>query len=142
MGKVEQVAEWATSMTCARLAVQEFYPFNRNVQLNVTLAYAVGANAKTLGIRMDEPVTGRPGSGASADFGNVSQVMSAFDLRYGVSEEPVASHTREMAETAITDLALSNALPVAKTLSLTASDLLCDATLLESAKIKLADRSC
>ena len=38
-------------------------------------------------------------------------------------------------------LALSNALMVAKTLSLTASDLLRDATLLESAKIEFADRS-
>ena len=91
---------------------------------------------------MDEPVAGRPGSGASADFGNVSQVMLAFELRYAVSEEPVAPHTREMAETAITDLALSNARLVAKTLSLTASDLLRDATLLESAKIEFADRSC
>ena len=46
-----------------------------------------------------------------------------------------------MAETAVTELALSNALMVAKTLSLTASDLLRDATLLESAKIEFADRS-
>ena len=117
VGKVRQVAEGAAAMTGARLEVEEFYPFYENVQPNVTLAQAVGANAQALGMRLDEPVAGRPGSGASTDFGNVSQVMPAFELRYAVSETPVASHTRDMAETAVTELALSNALLVAKTLS-------------------------
>ena len=141
VGKVEQVAKGAASMTGARLEVQEFYPFYENVQPNVTLAQAVGANAGALGIRLDEPVSGRPGGGGSTDFGNVSQVMPALEMRFAVSEEPVAAHSREMTETAITDLALSNALLVAKTLSLTAGDLLRDATLLESAKTEFAERS-
>ena len=46
-----------------------------------------------------------------------------------------------MCETAITDFALSNALSVAKALSLTASDLLRDATLVEAAKSEFAERS-
>ena len=50
-------------------------------------------------------------------------------------------HTRDMCETAATDLALSNALLVAKTLSLTASDLLRDTALVEAAKSEFADRS-
>ena len=141
VGKVRQVAEGAASMTGARLEIEEFYPFYENVQPNVVLAQAVGANAQALGIRLDEPVAGRPGSGASTDFGNVSQVMPGFELRYAVSEEPVASHTRDMSETAVTDLALSNALLVAKTLSLTASDLLLDAALVEAARVEFADRS-
>jgi hypothetical protein len=41
----------------------------------------------------------------------------------------------------VTDFALSNALLVAKTLSLTASDLLRDTTLVEAAKAEFADRS-
>ena len=141
VGKVLQVAEGAASMTGARLEVEEFYPFYENVQPNVTLAQALATNAKELGIRLDDPIPGRAGSGASTDFGNVSQVMPAFELRYAVSEEPVASHTRDMCATAITDLALSNALQVAKALSLTAADLLCDATLVEAAKSEFADRS-
>ena len=141
VGKVRQVAEGAASMTGARLEVEEFYPFYENVQPNVALAQAVGANARTLGMRLDEPIPGRPGSGASTDFGNVSQVMPAFEMRYAVSEGPVASHTRDMCETAVTGLALNNALLVAKTLSLTASDLLCDAALVEAAKAEFAERS-
>ena len=141
VGKVAQVAEGAASMTGARLEIEEFYPFYENVQPNVVLAQAVSANIQALGIRLDEPVAGRPGSGASTDFGNVSQAMPAFELRYAVSETPVASHTRDMCETAVTDLALSNALSVAKALSLTASDLLRDVTLVEAAKSEFAERS-
>ena len=141
VGKVAAIAEGAAAMTGARLEVEEFYPFYENVQPNVVLAQAVAANIQALGIRLDEPVSGRAGSGASTDFGNVSQAMPAFELRYAVSETPVASHTRDMCETAITDFALSNALSVAKALSLTASDLLRDATLVEAAKSEFAERS-
>ena len=128
-------------MTGARLEVEEFYPFYENVQPNVTLAQAVSANAQALGFKLDEPVPGRPGSGASTDFGNVSKAMPGFELRYSVSESPVPSHTTQMQETAVTGLALSNALLVAKALSLTAADLLRDASLVEAAKAEFADRS-
>ena len=140
VGKVRAVAEGAAAMTSARLEVAEFYPFYENVQPNVTLAQAVAANAQALGIRLDDPIPGRPGSGASTDFGNVSKAMPGFELRYAVSETPVPSHTTQMQETAVTDLALSNALQVAKALSLTAGDLLRDATLVEAAKAEYADR--
>ena len=141
VGKVMQVAEGAAAMTGSRLEVEEFYPFYENVQPNLTLAQAVGANLQALGVRLDDPIPGRPGSGASTDFGNVSQAMPAYELRYAVSETPVASHTRDMCETAITDYALSSALQVAKALSLTAGDLLRDATLVEAAKSEFAGRS-
>ena len=140
VGKVRAVAEGAAAMTGARLEVVEFYPFYENVQPNVTLAQAVAANAQMLGIRLDDPIPGRPGSGASTDFGNVSKAMPGFELRYAVSETPVPSHTTQMQETAVTDLALSNALQVAKALSLTAGDLLRDAALVEAAKAEYADR--
>ena len=141
VGKVMQVAEGAAAMTGARLEVEEFYPFYENVRPNVTLAQAVGANAQALGMKLDEPLPGRPGSGASTDFGNVSQAMPGFELRYAVSETPVPSHTRQMQETAVTDLALNNALLVAKALSLTASDLLLDAAMVETAKAEYVERS-
>ena len=140
VGKVRQVAEGAAAMTGSRLEIEEFYPFYENVQPNVTLAQAMGANAQALGMKLDEPIPGRPGSGASTDFGNVSQAMPGFELRYAVCETPVPSHTRQMQETAVTDLALNNALLVAKTLSLTASDLLLDAAMVEAAKAEYAER--
>ncbi len=141
VGKVRDIAEGAASMTGARLEVQEFYPFYENVRPNTTLSQAVRANAQALGMKLDAPIPGRPGSGASTDFGNVSHAMPAFELRYAVSETPVPSHTREMCETAVTGLALANALTVAKALSLTATDLLLDPPLVEAAKAEYAGRS-
>ena len=140
VGKVRAVAEGAAAMTGARLEVEEFYPFYENVQPNVTLARAMAANLDALGVRLDEPIPGRPGSGASTDFGNVSKAMPGFELRYAVSETPVPSHTTDMRETAVTDLALSSALQVAKALSMTAGDLLRDATLVEAARAEYAER--
>ncbi len=141
VGKVRDIAEGAALMTGARLEVQEFYPFYENVQPNATLSQAMRANAQALGMKLDDPIPGRPGSGASTDFGNVSHAMPAFELRYAVSETPVPSHTREMCDTAVTGLALSNALSVAKALSLTATDLLLDPSLVEAAKAEYAGRS-
>ena len=140
VGKVRAVAEGAAAMTGSRLEVEEFYPFYENVQPNVTLAQAMATNVQALGLKLDEPIPGRPGSGASTDFGNVSQAMPGYELRYAVSETPVPSHTRQMQETAVTDLALNNALLVAKALSLTASDLLRDSALVEAAKAEYAER--
>ena len=141
VGKVMGVAEGAAAMTGARLEVEEFYPFYENVQPNVTLAQAVSSNVEALGMRLDDPIPGRPGSGASTDFGNISQAMPGFELRYAVSETPVPSHTSQMQETAVTELALSNALLVAKALSLTAGDLLRDPALVQAAKAEYAERS-
>ena len=68
VGKVASIAEGAAAMTGARLEVEEFYPFYENVQPNVVLAQAMAANIEALGIRLDEPVAGRAGSGASTDL--------------------------------------------------------------------------
>ena len=38
-------------MTGASLEIEEFYPFYENVQPNLTLAQAVGANLQALGVQ-------------------------------------------------------------------------------------------
>ena len=138
--KVRQVAEGAASMSGTRLEVEEFYPFYENVRPNSVLARAIRANAEAVGMNVDEPLPGRSGSGASTDFGNVSQTMPSFEMRYAVSQQPVPSHTREMCESAVTDFALSSAIAVAKTLTLTASDLLRDPALLPAARADFEKR--
>ena len=139
--KVLHAAEGAAAMAGARLEVEDFYPFYQNVRPNSVIADTLRANAQAVGIKLDDPLPGRAGSAASTDFGNVSQVMPAFELRYAVSEQPVASHSREMCETAVTDLAFSSALAVAEALALTACDFMLDPTLLEQAKADFASRS-
>jgi len=139
--KVKQAAEGAALMTGARLEVEPFYPFYQNVLPNAVLARTFRANAAAVGMKLDAPVAGRKGSGASTDFGNVSQTRPSFELRYAVSESPVPSHSREMSETAITETAFANAISVAKVLTLTACDFLSDPALLQEAKAEFAQRS-
>ena len=139
--KVRQAAKGAALMTGARLEVEPFYPFYQNVLPNAVLARTFRANAATVGMKLDAPIAGRRGSGASTDFGNVSQTRPSFELRYAVSETPVPSHSREMCETAITETAFSNAISVAKILTLTACDFLSDPALLLEAKSDFDKRS-
>ena len=140
VGKVRQAAEGAAAMTGCRLEVEEFYPFYENVRPNAVIAGLLLNNAGLSGLKLDEPFPGRQGSAASTDFGNVSQVLPAYELRYAVSEKPVPSHSREMTETAATEYALDAAVNVAKTLTLTACDLLLDPTLLPAARTDFDQR--
>ena len=92
------------------------------------------------GMKLDEPVSGG-GSGASTDFGNVSQVMPSFALRFAVSEIPIPGHSLAMAEAAKTDLAQDSAILTAKALALTACDLLADPSLLAEARKEFQARA-
>ena len=141
VGKVLKIAEGAALITGATLEVEPYYPFYENVLPNGVLAENFRANAEAVGLRIDAPTGGRRGSGASTDFGNVSQVLPSLELRYAGSETPVPSHSRQMTETAITETALSSALNVAKVLSLTASDFLRDPARLKEAQAEFAKRS-
>lgn len=138
--KVRQVAEGAALITGARLEISPFYPFYENVLPNGVLAGAIRDNASKVDLRIDELVSGRRGSGASTDFGNVSQLIPAFEMRYAVSEEPVASHSTEMCTVAASESAFSQAIMVAKVLALTAGDLLTNPGLLEKVQADFAKR--
>ena len=138
--KVRQVAEGAARITGARLEVSPLYPFYENVLPNGVLASAIRDNAGKVNLRIDELVSGRRGSGASTDFGNVSQVIPAFEMRYAVSDEPVASHSTEMCTVAASEAAFAQAITVAKVLALTAGDLLTNRVLLEKAQADFAQR--
>mgnify|MGYP001262478046 CR=1 FL=1 len=138
--RVQQIAEGVAQITGARLEIEPFYPLYENVIPNSALAKAARSNAQAVGMRLDEPAMGRRGSGASTDFGNVSQVVPAFAMSFAVSEEPVPGHSIAMTKAAITDLAHANALGVAKTLALTACELLADSDLLEAARLEFTER--
>ena len=140
VGRVLQAAEGAAAMTGCRLEVEEYYPFYENVRPNSVIAGLLLNNAGVAGLPLDQPLPGRQGSAASTDFGNVSQSLPSYELRYAVSEEPVASHSREMTETAISEYALNAAINVAKAMTLTACDLLLDPKLLSAAHAEFKER--
>ena len=139
-GRVLNAAEGAAAMTGCRLEVEEYYPFYENVRPNSVIAGLLLNNAEVAGLPLNEPFPGRQGSAASTDFGNVSQALPSYELRYAVSEQPVASHSREMTETAISDYAINAAINVAKTMTLTACDLLLDPGLVSAAQADFEKR--
>ena len=144
--KVRQVAEGAALETGARLEVIPYYPFPtpagthrmyENAKRNAVLMRIARANADLAGLTVNEPPKGPLGA-ASSDFGNVSQVIPATAISFAVSEKPIPGHSEAMRNAAITDLAHRNALGVAKTLALTALDLLAEPTLLAEVRADFA----
>jgi amidohydrolase len=139
--KVRRVAEGAAHLTGARLEVLPAHPMYANVRPNAVLVKAARANAEALGMPIDATPPGWNGGGASTDFGNVSQVVPAYYLRFAVSQTPVPGHSTAMAEAAKSSLAHDNALVTAKVLALTACDLLARPELLEAARDDFAARA-
>ena len=138
--RVVKVAEGAAQMTGARLEIPTPDPMVEDVRPNIALAEATRANAEAIGMRLDSPTERRRGSGASTDFGNVSHVMPAFAMRFAVSQEPVPGHSRLMTEAARSDLAHDNAIATAKSLGITACDLLADPDLIAAARAEFDAR--
>jgi metal-dependent amidase/aminoacylase/carboxypeptidase family protein len=100
---------------------------------NLPLLRLLRANAERAGLTAVDPPNERRGA-ASSDFGNVSQVMPSAIVSFAVSEQPVPGHSHAMREAAITDLAHANAIATAKTLALTALDLLANSAMLDTVR--------
>ena len=115
-------------------------PSMTNVRPSDVLAEATRANARRVGIRIDEPEDERFGGGTSTDFGNVSQAMPSFTMSFAISDGPIAGHSRAKAEASITDMAHASAIAVAKALALTACDLLAEPGLLADARDEFESR--
>jgi amidohydrolase len=139
--KVRRVAEGAAQITGARLEILPAHPLYENVRPNAVLVKAARANAEAIGMPIDATPQGWNGGGASTDFGNVSQVLPAYYLRFAVSQEPVPGHSTAMTEAAKSALAHDNALTTAKVLALTVCDLLSQPTLVEAARADFAARA-
>jgi amidohydrolase len=139
--KVRRVAEGAALLTGARLEILPAHPMYENVRPNAVLVRAARANAEAVGMPIDATPSGWNGGGASTDFGNVSQVLPAYYLRFAVSKEPVPGHSTAMTQAAKSALAHDSAIATAKVLALTACDLLTNPTLLEAARADFADRT-
>jgi len=139
--KVRRVAEGAALLTGARLEILPAHPMYENVRPNAVLVRAARANAEAVGMPIDATPSGWNGGGASTDFGNVSQVLPAYYLRFAVSKEPVPGHSTAMTQAAKSALAHDSAIATAKVLALTACDLLTNPALLEAARADFADRT-
>jgi amidohydrolase len=139
--KVRRVAEGAAQLTGAHLEILPAHPVYENVRPNAVLSKTARANAEAIGMPLDATPQGWSGGGASTDFGNVSQVLPAFYLRFAVSQDPVPGHSTRMADASATTLAHDSALATAKVLALTVCDLLTQPDLLAAARRDFAARA-
>ena len=139
--RVVNVAEGAAQMTGARLEIPSPEPTEDAVRPNIALAGAAQSNAEAIGMRVDTPESGGRTNGGSTDFGNVSQVMPAFAMKFAISLEHVPGHSKLMTEAAKTDMAQDSAIATAKVLGITACDLLADPGLIEAARSEFDARN-
>ena len=104
---------------------------------NQTLLDLFAANMAVVGLTEGEPIPDRLGS---SDIGNVSQVIPAIQPMIGIAPTGTAIHTRDFAAAAVTPLARAGMLAAAKTMAMTALDLLADPTRVQAAKEEFARR--
>ncbi len=103
---------------------------------NFTMAALFGKNLERIDFPVD-PDDGQAGYG-STDCGNVSQALPTIHPYIRISPDGVPGHSREFAEWAKSPLARTGMVAAAKTLAMTALDLLADPEALRKAKEEFA----
>lgn len=97
--KVIECARGAASMTGAKLEVSKFENSYDNLKTNTVLSKLFNQNLKAMG----EENINKAGSGiGSIDMGNVSQVVPSIHPWVGLGNADLVLHTREFAESTIT----------------------------------------
>jgi amidohydrolase len=120
-GRVVACAEGAARATGTTLTVTQHDNVYEPLRRNQTLLDVFAANMQTVGLTPSEPVPDRAGS---SDVGNVSQVIPAIQPMVAIAPSGTAIHTRDFADAAVRPLARAGMLAAAKTMAMTAFDLL------------------
>ena len=128
--RVVACAEGAARATGATLTVTAHDNVYEPMKRNQALLDLFAANMVTVGLTEAEPVRDRMGS---SDVGNVSQVLPTIQPMIMIAPTGMAIHTREFADAAVKPLARAGMVAAAKTMAMTAFDLLAD-----PAKVKAA----
>jgi amidohydrolase len=130
--RVVACAEGGARATGARLEWREYMPPYLNMVPNHTLGAVLRSNLEALGRDVrDERL--RDGSG-STDFGNVSHRVPAVYAYLGICGPEAGWHSKEVAAATKTERGHAAILAGAKSLAMTALDLLADGALRDEAK--------
>jgi len=95
------------------------------------------ANMRRVGLTEGTPIPDRLGS---SDIGNVSQVIPAIQPMVAIAPEGTPIHSREFAEAAVKPMARAGLLAAAKTMAMTALDLLAEPARVRQAKEEFAQK--
>ncbi len=133
--RVVACAEGAARATGAELRVIQLPTVYEPLKLNETLLSVFKANLHRLGVTDEPPIPHRFGS---SDIGNVSHVIPAIQPYVKIAETETPIHSRAFAEAAVKPLARQGLVTAAKTMAMTAADLIADPALVRRAKEEFA----
>jgi amidohydrolase len=123
--KVIACAEGAAKATGCRLEWHEYMPGYENTMPNSVLLDLMVDNLRSLGLNVNTQRK-RTGRG-STDFGNVTRRVPGIEARIGITEQvDVPGHSVEFREAAISERGRVAMLNAAKSLAMTAVDLLAE----------------
>jgi len=136
--RVIACAEAAATATGATLKVTQLEAAYEPLKRNDALLDTFRANWRTLGVAESEPPKDRYGS---SDVGNVSQVVPTIQPLVKIARDGTPIHSRAFESEAVTPLARQGLLTAAKSMAMTAADLLGDRALLGRVKQEFASRT-
>jgi metal-dependent amidase/aminoacylase/carboxypeptidase family protein len=134
--RFQAVADGAALATGCTATVSPDPIIHDPLKPNFTMAALFKQNLERIDFPED-PDDGQAGYG-STDCGNVSQALPTIHPYIRISPDGIPGHSREFAEWAKSPLAHTGMVAAAKTLALTALDLLADPAELEKAKQEFA----
>ncbi|MFN8523700.1 MAG: M20 family metallopeptidase [Chloroflexota bacterium] len=133
---VRSAAEGAGRMTGARLEWTELRGYD-NMVPNPTVGALCAANMESLGLEVVVPSPNeRMGS---TDMGDISQILPAIHAYFAVASDGIPGHSVEFAAAAISEMADGAVLYAAKSLAMTAADLLADHDLVKDARQEFSE---
>jgi amidohydrolase len=131
VGMLRDVADGAALLTGARLEWNERRGYD-NMVPNPTIASLCGENMQSLGLNVVEPSpVERMGS---TDMGDISQVIPAIHAYFAIAPDDISGHSLEMTEAACSAAGDQAIIDAAKSLAMTAVDLLTEPELLRQAQ--------
>jgi amidohydrolase len=133
--KVVACAEGAARATGAELRAVQLPTVYEPIKRNETLLTLFKANLGRLGVTDEAPVPERL---ASSDIGNVSRVIPAIHPYVKIAEAGTPIHSSAFADAAVKPLARQGLLIAAKTMAMTAADLLANPAAVRLAKEEFA----
>jgi amidohydrolase len=133
--RVVACAEGAARATGAALEVTQHDMVYEPLKRNRTLLDLFAANMRVAGLTEGDPLPDRLGS---SDVGNVSQVLPTIQPMVAIAPPGTPIHSREFADAAVGPLARAGMLAAAKTMAMTACDLLTDPPRVRAAREEFA----
>jgi amidohydrolase len=131
--KVKACAEGAALATGTRLELSNYEFSYDNMITNEELSTVFTNNLVSLGVHVEE-IYGNSGDNGSMDMGNVSHIVPAIHPYVQICSEPYACHTREFQQAAMSEQGREAMMIGAKSMALTAYDILTNPELLQRIK--------